>query len=181
MRQCRLRSACASFMMMMIANNIDPDQTARMCWLIWVYAGRTCQKINFFSERLISIKSPDQGPCYPQTKSLGTIECFNGEQMPECDFTPVWDDVKLHVLNRLEDTCSLDAAQTMNMFNTCAWTCWRFVLHASWIASWTIYHLQWVIDLIWRLHYLLKGKVCTCRGSISDTTASTVFFTIGNY
>ena len=127
----------------------------------WAVPCETCPLAYADSE------SPDQGPCCPQTKSLGTIECFNGEQMPECDFTPVWDDVKLHVLNRLEDTCSLDAAQTMNMFNTCAWTCWRFVLHASWIASWTIYHLQWVIDLIWRLHYLLKGKDCTCRISLT--------------
>jgi hypothetical protein len=26
------------------ANSVDPDQTAQMCWLMWIYTIRTCDK-----------------------------------------------------------------------------------------------------------------------------------------
>ena len=38
----------------------------------------------------------DQGLRRPQTESLDTIECFNGEQMPGWDFAHVQDYVNLH-------------------------------------------------------------------------------------
>ena len=35
------------------ADNEDSDQTARMRRLIWVFFGRTCQKVRFLTLRLI--------------------------------------------------------------------------------------------------------------------------------
>ena len=43
----------------------------------------------------------DQGLRCPQTESLNTIECFNGEQMPGRDFAHVKDIVNLHILRML--------------------------------------------------------------------------------
>ena len=35
---------------------------------------------------------PDQGSRCPLTKSLDTIECINGEQMPGADIAYAWDE-----------------------------------------------------------------------------------------
>ena len=53
----------------------------------------------------------DQGLCCPQTESLDTIECFNGEKMPGLDFkiAHVQDDLNSHILYKLEGTFSFDA------------------------------------------------------------------------
>ena len=39
------------------ADNEDSDQTARMRRLIWVFVGRTCQKVRFLTVRLIWFKA----------------------------------------------------------------------------------------------------------------------------
>ena len=52
----------------------------------------------------------DQDLRCPQIESLDTNECFNGKQMPGCDFAHVQDDVNLHILHMFEGTFSLIAA-----------------------------------------------------------------------
>ena len=38
---------------MLLANSVDPDQTAQMRRLIWIYAGRKCDKGPFVMHWLI--------------------------------------------------------------------------------------------------------------------------------
>ena len=52
----------------------------------------------------------DQGLRCLLPKSLDTVECSNGEQMPGWDLAHAQDDVYPHVLRMLEGTCSINAA-----------------------------------------------------------------------
>ena len=62
----------------------------------------------------------DQGLRCPQT--LDTIECFNGEQMPDCGFAHVQDDVNLHILCMFKGAFSLDAVLLVIAFTVAAAT-----------------------------------------------------------
>ena len=53
----------------------------------------------------------DQGLHCLQTKSLDTIECFSGEQMPTWNLVHAQNDLNLHILHMFKGTFSLDAAQ----------------------------------------------------------------------
>ena len=57
----------------------------------------------------------DQGFRCPQTESLETKECFNGEQMPGWDCTFVHWDMNPHVIRMFEGTFSLDAARIITV------------------------------------------------------------------
>ena len=52
----------------------------------------------------------DQDLRCPQTESLDTTECFNGEQMHGRGFAHVQDDVNPYILRMPEGTFSLDVA-----------------------------------------------------------------------
>ena len=79
----------------------DSDQTARMRSLIWIFAGRSCQKVRFLmmplewcytaiKEALCCMQTTDprpacasthsdQGLRYPRTGSMDTVECVEAE------------------------------------------------------------------------------------------------------
>ena len=100
--QRRLTSACASAQSDQsircpheetLQPSADSDQTARMCRLIWIFAGRTCPKVRFLMLRLISEKAHADTEGMPVRRvwslrlrtsvdSMTTLTCDKGTDWP---------------------------------------------------------------------------------------------------
>jgi hypothetical protein len=53
------------------ANSLNPDQLAQMCWLIWIYTGRTrVQKRKGLKAGLQSLDLPNKLALYPTDKAV---------------------------------------------------------------------------------------------------------------
>ena len=54
--------------------------------------------------RICASVQSNQGLRCPQTETLATLECFNGDQIPGWDFARVQDNENTHFLRMLKDT-----------------------------------------------------------------------------
>ena len=96
------------------ADNEDSDQTAWMHKLIWVFVGRTCQKVRFLRLRLMYcwavrahdiLLSSSTGPCFSLVYNASFILCYyfsfcqfgpRREKCTLCDVRPAKTQISLH-------------------------------------------------------------------------------------